>query len=69
MKIIEYYTNINLIKKVNDSVWKTINQENQDKMKKHLEKIYGKNMNEEELEYNYSSADDSNISDSNFGGS
>ena len=35
-------------------------------MKKHLEKIYGKNMNEEELEYNYSSADDSNISDSNF---
>ena len=32
----EYYTNINLIKKVNDSVWKTINQENQDKLKKYL---------------------------------
>ena len=36
-------------------------------MKKHLEKIYGKNIKENELEYNYSSADDSNISDSNFG--
>ena len=35
-------------------------------MKKHIERIYGKNMNEEELEYNYSSADDSNISDSNL---
>ena len=38
----EYYTNINLIKKVNDSVWKIINQENQEKMRKHLETIYGK---------------------------
>ena len=63
----EYYTNINLIKKVNDTIWKTINQENQDKMMKHLENIYGKNLTKEELEYNYSSADDSNISDSNFG--
>ena len=36
-------------------------------MKKHLEKIYGKNIKENELQYNYSSADDSNISDSNFG--
>ena len=35
----EYYTNINLIKKVNDSILKKINQENQDKIKKHLEKI------------------------------
>ena len=63
----EYYTNINLIKKVNDTVWITINQENQDKMMKHLENIYGKNLTKEELEYNYSSADDRNISDSNFG--
>ena len=63
----EYYTNINLIKKVNDSIWKTINKENQDKLKKYLEKKYGKNSKEVELEYNYSSADDSNISDSNFG--
>ena len=36
-------------------------------MEEHFEKIYGKNMNEEELEYNYSSVDDSNISDTNFG--
>ena len=36
-------------------------------MMKHLENIYGKNLTKEELEYNYSSADDSNISDSNFG--
>ena len=50
----EYYSNINLIKNFNDSIWKTINQENQDKMKKHLEKIYGKNIKENELEYNYS---------------
>ena len=63
----EYYTNINLIKKVNDSVWKIINQENQEKMRKHLENIYGKNMCKEDIEYDYSSADDSNISDSNFG--
>ena len=58
---------INLIKKLNDSFWKAIKQENQDKLKKHLEKKYGKNSKEVELEYNYSSADDSNISDSNFG--
>ena len=38
----EYYSNINLIKNFNDSIWKTINQENQEKMKKYLEKIYGK---------------------------
>ena len=38
----EYYTNINLIKKVNDSVWKIINQENQEKMRKHLENIWKK---------------------------
>ena len=38
----EYYSNVNLIKNFNDSNWKTINQENQEKMKKYLEKIYGK---------------------------
>ena len=38
----EYYSNINLIKNFNDSIWKTINQENKEKMKKYLEKIYGK---------------------------
>ena len=36
-------------------------------MRKHLENIYGKNMCKEDIEYDYSSADDSNISDSNFG--
>ena len=49
----EYYSNINLIKNFNDSIWKTINQENQEKMKKYLEKIYGKNIKKEGLEYNY----------------
>ena len=38
----EYYSNVNLIKNFNASNWKTINQENQEKMKKYLEKIYGK---------------------------
>ena len=38
----EYYSNVNLIKNFNDSNWKTINQENQEKMKKYFEKIYGK---------------------------
>ena len=39
-------------------VWNTINQENQDKMKKYLYNIYGKNLSKEELDYNYSSADE-----------
>ena len=33
---------------------------------KHLDSVYGKNLDKEEIEYNYSSADDSNASDSNF---
>ena len=58
------FTNITLIKKVNDTVLKKINQENQNKLRKHLESVYGINLDKEEIEYNYSSADDSNVSDS-----
>ena len=35
--------------------------------KEAFENIYGKNICKEDIEYDYSSADDSNISDSNFG--
>ena len=35
----EYYTNITMIKKVNDDVWKAINQENQNRLRKHIENV------------------------------
>ena len=62
----EFYTNITLIKKVNDTVRKKINQKNHDKLMKHLESVYGKNLDKEEIEYNYSSGDNRNVSDSNL---
>ena len=65
----DYYTLINFIKKekkVNVSILKTINLENQEKIRKHLKNICGINILKEDLEYIYSSSDNSNISDSNF---
>lgn len=56
-----------MIKKVNDSVWKKINLENQKKLNEHLDEIYGKNRKIDDNKYYFSSADDSNYSDSNFG--
>ena len=62
----EYYINITSIKKVDDTVWQKLNKEFQIKMDKKLEEIYGKdNKNLEDYEYFF--ADNSFISDSDFG--
>ena len=62
----EYYINITLIKKINDIAWKKLNEEIQKKINEKLEVIYGKNK-EDFNDYDYSSADDSIISNSDFG--
>ena len=53
-----------MLKKVDDDVWKKINEEQQNKIKKHLETTYG---NQTYNSYYYSSADGSDISGSDFG--
>ena len=60
-----YYINCTMLKKVDENVWKIINEEEQNKIKKHLEIIYG-NQNDNS-DYFYSSADGSDISGSDFG--
>ena len=55
-----------MIKRVDDKIWKKINKESKKKLNAHIEDIYGKNKIEEE-EYFHSSADESNMSNSDFG--
>ena len=62
----EYYTNFRLLKKLNDKDWKKLNEDYQQNYNKHIEDIYGK-VNNKDFDYGYSSADDSGISDSEFG--
>ena len=63
----EYYINITMLKKVNEKVWKEINYENQKKYNDNLDRIYGKERKNEVVDYYYSSADNSDISNSDFG--
>ena len=62
----EYYINFRLLKKLNDNDWKKLNEDYQKNYNKHIEEIYGK-VNNNDFDYEYSSADDSDISDSEFG--
>ena len=62
----EYYTNIKCIKKVDEKLWKKLNKDYQKNFEKRIEEIYGnEKLNSED--YEYSSADNSNISNSDFG--
>ena len=51
---------------MDDTVWQKLNKEFQIKMDKKLEELYGKD-NKNLEDYEYSSADNSFISDSDFG--
>ena len=65
----EYYinfTNFILIKKVDEKIWKKLNLDYQKKLEKHIYIIYGKNI-DANSNYSYSFADDSSISDFDFG--
>ena len=62
----EYYINFTLLKKLDDKIWKKLNRDFQDSLDKHLLEIYG-NEKVNNDEYDYSSADDSEISESDFG--
>ena len=62
----EYYTNINIIKKVDEKFQKNLNKKFKKDYENHLEIAYGKNESKYE-EYNYSYVDDSYISDSELG--
>ena len=62
----EYYTNITMIKKIDENAWKKINCENQELHEKRLLKKYNSIKNEDINDY-YSSADNSEITDSAFG--
>ena len=62
-----YYTNITMIKKINDNVWKKINEENQKSYEAKLISKYGKYVkNSDDIGF-FSSADNSDISESSFG--
>ena len=61
-----YYANINILKKIDDNLWIKLNKEYQENLDKHIENIYGKNNNNYD-DYNFSSADNSQISNSDFG--
>ena len=56
-----------MIKKTDDSVWQKINEENQKFMENRIINKYGKNLTIEDNEDYFSSADNSQISDSDFG--
>ena len=56
-----------MIKKTDDSVWQKINEENQKLMENRIINKYGKNLTIEDNEDYFSSADNSQISDSDFG--
>ena len=62
----EYYINFTLLKKLDDKIWKKLNRDFQDSLDKHLLEIYG-NEKVNNDEYDYASADDSEISESDFG--
>jgi len=62
----EYYINLTMIKKIDESVWKKINSENQKLYEKRFKKKYNKIIEEDINDY-YSSADNSQISGSDFG--
>ena len=62
----EYYTNIKCIKKVDEKLWKKLNKDYQKNFEKRIEEIFGnEKLNSED--YEYSSADNSNISNTDFG--
>ena len=69
IKIISDENNIlsqnDILKKIDDNLWIELNKEYQENLNKHIENIYGKNNNNEE--YNYSSENNSQISNSDFG--
>lgn len=62
----EYYINFTLIKKIDEKIWKKLNLEYQKNLEKHMDFIYGKNI-DSISNYSNSSADDSSISNSDFG--
>ena len=56
-----------MIKKTDDSVWQKINEENQKFMENRIIIKYGKNLIIEDNEDYFSSVDNSQINDSDFG--
>ena len=61
----EYYINFTLLKKLDDKIWQKLNRDFQDSLDKHLVEIYGNDKVNND-EYDYSSVDDSEISESDF---
>ena len=55
------------MKKINENLWKKLNEELQKNLKKRFKEFYGDKNDNNEDDYYYSSADNSLISSSDFG--